>query len=204
VSARVAGTDAAGVQEAARVVASGGLLLYPTETVYGLGCDPWAARAVARLRALKGRDAGKPMLALTDEWARVAGWFARLTDVHRRLMAFDGPLTVLFEAGPGAPTALVGPDGLIGARRTGDAFCRAVMGRSDRVLVSTSANPAGAPAPSRFADVDEALLAGVDLAVDAGAPLAGVPSTVVRVAGEGVVVVRAGAVSEAELQRVVG
>jgi L-threonylcarbamoyladenylate synthase len=200
----IAKGEAAGVEAAARVVRAGGLLLYPTETVYGLGCDPWADGALARLRALKGRDADKPMLALTDEWARVDGWLGGITDVHRCLMGFPGPLTILFEAGPDAPSSLVGPEGLVGVRRTSDPFCRAVVGAAAVPLVSTSANPAGAAAPSRFADVDAAILAGVDLAVDAGAPLAGAPSTVVRVVDGVPVVVRVGAVDAATVWRVAG
>lgn len=202
--AHVASTGAAGVRAAAEVLARGGVLLYPTETVYGLGCDPFADEAVARVRALKGRDADKPMLALTDDWARVARWFSGVGEGHRRLMAFEGALTILFEAGPEAPRSLVGPEGLVGVRRAGEAFCRAVIAKSNHPLVSTSANPAGAPAPNRLADVDARLLAAVDLAVDAGAPLAGTPSTVVRVVGEEVVVVREGEVSAAMVQRIVG
>ena len=201
-SAPVEGTGAAGVEAAATVVAAGGLLLYPTETVYGLGCDPWAGPAVARLQALKGRDAHKPMLALTDDWARVAGWLGEVKEVHQRLMAHDGPLTILFAAGPGAPPSLVGSEGLVGVRRTTDPFCRSVIERNERPLVSTSANPAGAPAPARFEDVNAVILDGVDLAVDAGAPLAGAPSTVVRVVGGMPVVVREGVVDVAAVRRI--
>jgi L-threonylcarbamoyladenylate synthase len=204
VSARVAGPDAAGIEAAAGVVRAGGLLLYPTETVYGLGCDPWADAAIARLRALKGRDADRPMLALTDAWARVDGWLGGVTEVHRRLMVHAGPLTILFEAGPGAPPSLVGPEGLVGVRRTSDPFCRAVVAAAGVPLVSTSANPAGAPPPSRFADVGAAILAGVDLAVDAGPPLAGAPSTVVRVVSGAPVVVREGAVDAVTVHRIAG
>ncbi|MDX1419665.1 MAG: L-threonylcarbamoyladenylate synthase [Rubricoccaceae bacterium] len=186
---------------AAEVVRAGRVLLYPTETVYGLGGDPFAHRVVARIRRLKGRDADKPMLALTDAWARVDAWLTGRTAVHERLMAFEGPLTILFEAGPGAPPGLVGPEGWVGVRRTADPFCRAVIATSQTPLVSTSANPAGGPAPSRFDDVAPALLDGVDLAVDAGAPLSGAPSTVVHVAGEEVVVLREGAADAATVRR---
>ena len=201
-SAHAVGSDAAGVRAAAGVVTAAGVLLYPTETVYGLGGDPFAPEVIDRIRAIKGRDAGKPMLALTDDWGRVAAWLAGLTDVHDRLMAFEGPLTILFEAGPGAPPGLVGPEGLVGVRRTTDPFCRAVIATCQTPLVSTSANPAGAPPPVAFADVDVRLLDAVDLAVDAGAPLAGVPSTVVRVVDGEAVVLREGAVDAATVRRI--
>ena len=199
-----ASTSPAGVARAAEVLRAGGVLLYPTETVYGLGCDPSDRAAVARIRALKGRDADKPMLALTDTWERVAGWYEDGGDTHRRLMAFEGPLTILLRASAGAPATLVGPEGLVGVRRTQDPFCRALVAASGVPLVSTSANPAGAPAPAAFEAVAREIRSGVALAVDAGAPLAGAPSTVVRLDGDDIVVVREGAVSAAAVRDAVG
>ena len=201
---RTVGTDAAGLDAAARLVARGGVLLYPTETVYGLGGDATHPDVLARVRALKGRDADKPMLALTDDWARVQAWLADVPPALARLMAHEPPLAVTFLLPPseGAPAGLVGPGGLIGLRRTSDPFCRALVARAGCVLLSTSANPAGAPPPARFADVYAGLLEGVDLAVDAGAPLRGTPSTVVRADGAALVIVREGAVSAEALREI--
>src|SRR5690606_9196641 len=140
------------------------------ETVYGLGCDPSAAAAVARVRAVKGRDGDRPMLALTDRWGRVAPWLAGLTDAHRRLMQHAPPLpvTLVFDASAAAPPALVSVEGAVGIRRTTDAFCRALVAAADTPVLSTSANRAGHPPVHRFADLDRAVKAAVDLAVDAG------------------------------------
>lgn len=203
-SGRRAGTDAAGIAAAAAVVRSGGVLAYPTETVYGLGGDALSAAALGRIRTLKGRDADKPVLALTDTWARVAEWLGRLDPALERLMGHEPPLpvTLLLPVTEAAPAGLVGPGGLVGLRRTSDPFCRALIAASDRVLLSTSANPAGAPAPSRFSSLDAAIVAGVDLAVDAGAELNGVPSTVVRVEDGRLVVVREGAAPTGLLMRI--
>lgn len=201
-SARAAATDAAGLAAAAALVRRGGLLLYPTETVYGLGGDARRADVLARLRALKGRDADKPVLVLTDGWARVRPWLGPLDPAHERLMAHDLPVTLLLPASGVAPPGLVGPGGLVGVRRTTDPFCRALVAAADAPLLSTSANPAGEPPPARFADVDGGLLDGVDLSVDAGHALAGVPSTVVRVEEGRAVVVREGAVGADVLARI--
>ncbi|MEM6337944.1 MAG: L-threonylcarbamoyladenylate synthase [Bacteroidota bacterium] len=187
------------VSEAARVVSEGGVLLYPTATVYGLGGDPNVPAVLERIRALKGRDADKPMLVLTDEWARAEHWIANVTPLHNRLMAFDGPLTILFDASPDVPAALRGGSPLIGIRRTRDAFCRAVITQSGRLLCSTSANKAGDPSPATFSTIHPDLLARVDLAVDAGSPLGGAPSTVAGLRDGSLVIYRAGAVSEEEL-----
>ncbi len=201
---RVVGADAAGVAAVAEAVRAGGVVLYPTETVYGLGGDAARPDVRARTAALKGRDGAKPMLMLTDEWARVMGWLGPLERAHRRLMDHAPPLavTLLLPASRAVPASLVGPGGLVGIRRTTDPFCRALVAAADAPLLSTSANPAGAPPPARFESVHPDLLAAVDLAVDAGHPLAGVPSAVARVERGAVVVVREGAVDVATLERI--
>lgn len=185
---------------AAACVRAGGVICYPTETVYGLGCDPREAAAVERIRAIKGRDADKPMLALTDEWARVERWVVAGTPPYRRLMEARRPITLLFAPGPEAPPALVGPDGWIALRRTEDAFCRALVAAAGVPVLSTSANRAGQPPAARSEDLDPAVTRAVDLVVDAGRPLGGVPSTVVRVDGDDVVVLREGAVQADEVR----
>ena len=203
---RVSTTDADGVKAAAEVVRAGGVLLYPTETVYGLGGDPSRRDVVEAVYRLKGREANKPMLVLTDEWVRVAHWLLDITDVHRRLMqhAPAWPVTLLFTATAEAPRWLIGPEGLVGVRRTSDAFCRAVIAEAACPLLSTSANEAGGPNPVRFEDVPSEIRARVDLGVDAGAPLAGLPSTVVCVEAGRLVVLREGAVAEETLRAAIG
>ncbi len=194
------------VERAAEVVRSGGVLVYPTETVYGLGCDPHDVRAVARVRALKGRDAAQPLLALTDEWLRVARWIAGVTEVHHRLMGHTPslPVTLVFEATADAPPALVSGDGRIGLRRTPDPFCRALIAAADTPILSTSANRAGHPPAHRFADLDPAVHGAVDYAADAGRDLGGTPSTVVGVEAGRLVVLREGAVDTATLWEIAG
>lgn len=197
--------DADTIERAAAVVRGGGVLVYPTETVYGIGCDPADEAAVARVRAVKGRDADKPMLAITDRWDRVKRWIEGVGEAHRRLMRHEPPLpvTIVFEASDEAPPGLVSAEGGIGIRRTTDAFCRALVAAAGTPVLSTSANRAGRPSVHRFADLDPAVLDAVDEAIDAGHPLGGTPSTVVRVAGGELVVLREGAVEAAALRRVV-
>ena len=197
--------DAKAVERAAVVVRAGGVLVYPTETVYGIGCDPANAEAVARVRTIKGRDAAKPMLAITDRWGRVMSWIAGLTDAHRALMQHEPPLpvTIVFDASEDAPPGLVSPQGGIGIRRTTDPFCRALVAAADTPVLSTSANRAGRPPVARFAHLDAAVLDAVDSSVDAGHDLGGTPSTVVRVADSDLVVLREGAVDAAEFHRIV-
>jgi L-threonylcarbamoyladenylate synthase len=198
------GVDAAGVAAAARAVRAGGVILYPTETVYGIGGDARRPDVVNRVRGMKGRDGSKPVLVLVDTWARVAGWIAGDDSGAAAIMQHDPPLavTLLVEATPDTPVDVVGPDGLVGVRRTSDPFCQALIAEADAPLLSTSANPPGEPAPWRFDDVAATLRASVDVAVDGGRDLPGVPSTVARVADGRVNVVRLGAVSAETLERV--
>jgi L-threonylcarbamoyladenylate synthase len=119
-------------------------------------------------------------------------------------MAHDPPLavTLLLPAAAAAPRGLVGPAGLVGARRTPDDFCRRLVAAAGAPLLSTSANAAGRPPPADFADIDRALLATVDIAVDAGRTLPGTPSTVVGVEEGRAVIVREGAVDADTIARV--
>ena len=180
--------------------------MYPTETVYGIGGNALDAGVMDRIRTLKGNAADKPMLVLTDEWARVADWFAEVSDALQLLMAHRPalPITLLATASESAPEALVGPEGLIGVRRTSDSFCRALIEAAGTPLLSTSANVSGGSSQALFEDLDPAIREGVDLAVDAGRSLAGVPSTIVRVEGNRVQIVREGGVDAQTIHEIVG
>lgn len=189
-------------EEGARYIREGGVVLYPTETVYGLGCHPNYDEAVRRIQRLKGRDAHKPMLVLTDSWERVEDWLGERDPLHDRLMEIGRiyPLTILLPASGAVPESFRGGSPLVGIRCTTDLFCRALIASSDSPVLSTSANPAGEPAPAAFEDIQPEMLEGVDLAVDAGRPLAGSPSTVVSVTDGQAVVVREGAVPEGTIR----
>ena len=203
---QVLGVDAAGVARSASCIVAGGILVYPTETVYGIGGNALDAGVMDRIRTLKGNAADKPMLVLTDEWARVADWFRGVPDALQRLMDYEIelPITLLVMASEKAPEVLVGPEGMIGVRRSSDSFCRALIEAAGTPLLSTSANVSGKPSQVFFEDLDPAICEGVDLAVDAGRTLTGIPSTVVRVADNSVRVVREGAVDAQMIHKIVG
>jgi L-threonylcarbamoyladenylate synthase len=183
-----------------RTVAAGGVVVFPSDGLYGLGCDPLRADAIERIHRLKGRDDGKPSAVL---------YFSPLA--MRELVSSLGPRTreALGVLLPGALTLVVA-----NPQRRYPLACRAdperlgvrliggPLARAGSALFQTSANPAGEPPPSRFDAVDPALIAGADLAIDGGA-LTGLPSTVVDLsaieAGGEPQVLRRGAVGEAEL-----
>lgn len=193
--------DAATLDAAARIVRGGGVVVYPTETVYGLGGDARRPDVAARCRSVKGRGA-VPMLSLVDEWARVDEWVAPdERAVCARVAGVEG-VTVLARATARAPRHLVGPEGWVGVRVARGA-ARELARAIDAPLLSTSANPTGRPTPARPAELAPELRRRVDAVLDGGA-LDGAPSTVVRPDGDALVVIREGAVSAEALRAALG
>jgi L-threonylcarbamoyladenylate synthase len=184
-----------------RTIASGGVVVFPADGLYGLACDPLDASAIERIHTLKGRDDGKPSavmyfspLALRE---LVAGLGPRTAAVASAVL--PGPVTLVV-ANPGQryPLACREDRERLGVRLIGGPLAGAMC-----PIFQTSANRSGEPAPSRFADVPAAILDGADLAIDGG-ELTGLPSTVVDVAaiedsGEWRIL-REGALSEGDLR----
>lgn len=169
------------LERAANLIRGGGVVLLPTETVYGLSGDARRPDAAARIHQIKGSDPFKPLLAITDSWERVAGWVVAPPPVqHVWSDSTLGALTLVLPATDLAPSALTSSEGWVGIRRTGDGMLSELVEKAGTPIFSTSANPSGAPPPARFEEVDLSIRRAVDLAADAGKPLAGVPSTVAR------------------------
>jgi L-threonylcarbamoyladenylate synthase len=203
---RIVRADAEGAAEAADALRHGGVVVVPTDTVYGLAARPADAGAVQDVYRIKGRPGGKPLpvLAASDEQVRALG--VAFNPAARALAArwWPGPLTLVFafEDGAARPAWLEGRDE-VAVRVPDHDFLRGLL-ETTGVLVATSANPHGAPTPRAAADVLRAFgaraeggavpHAEVDLVVDAGT-LADVPSTLVNVAGSEPVVEREGAIS---------
>lgn len=193
------------IAEAAAVLRAGGLVVYPTETFYGLGALASDGAALERLAAAKLRPEGKPLPLVAADRAQVEqvavleGVAARLAD---RL--WPGPLTLVLPARPGLPAAITAGSGTVGVRVPGSEVARALARMAGGALVSTSANPSGGPPPDRVEALDAALRAQVDHVLDAGPAPGGLPSTVVAVAGEALRLVRAGAVSMEQVTAALG
>lgn len=142
---------------------NGHTLLYPTDTIWGLGCDATHAAAVARLYALKERDLSKSMLVLLPSPEAALALAPRLTEAHLRLLLSSRPTTVLVpvEEGCGLVPQLIN-GGYIGLRLPQHPFCQQLLQALGSPLVSTSANLSGQPSPRSFASIHPSLLAGVD------------------------------------------
>lgn len=146
-------------QEAARrALADGGIVAYPTEGVFGLGCDPANEEALARLLTLKGRDAAKGLILIAHEQAALGPWLAPLDDDMRARVdpTWPGPVTWLLPAAPGVPAALRGEHDTLAVRVTDHPIAAALCRAWGGPVVSTSANRAGGD-PARSADAVRAL-----------------------------------------------
>jgi L-threonylcarbamoyladenylate synthase len=192
-------------RQVASVLQRSGLVAIPTETFYGLGVNPFDARALDRLRAVKGREDAKPILVLVASINDLSAFVEHVPPAASLLIEgfWPGPLTILFPARASLPHALTAGTGQVGMRVSS---CRPLCELITRVgpLTGTSANRAGA-APARTAEaVQQALGDAVDLILDAGPAPGGLPSTVVD-AHHSLRIVREGAIQrsviEARLQQ---
>lgn len=188
--------DSSGLERIADVVRSGGIILYPTDTVYGLGCDPFNEKALERIYRLKGRALEKGVLLLvpSEEWiSRIAGEI-RPDMLELCLSWWPGPVTCLFKAGSGLAGMPAGSGGKIGVRIPDNSYLLSLMNAIPGPLVSTSANLAAESPSGRFLEICRKIKDGVDLCVedsaDSGNP--GIASTVVDLSGREPLVIRAG------------
>ena len=190
------------VDEAVAVLGRGGLVVFPTESVYGVGADAASSAAIERLVAVRGRDEGKPILVLASDLRMVTQVVRHVPLLARRLAArlWPGALTLVLPARDGLPGALTAGTGTIGVRIPDHATARALVAALGRPVTAPSANPPGKkPAET----IDEAR-AYFDAAVDAyldGGRCEGAPSTVVKIDGEAFIVLREGRIDAASIRR---
>ena len=188
-----------------RALARGKLVVFPTETLYGLGADARSEAAVERLVAVRGREAGKPILVLVRDVAMAETLAAEVPEGARRLAArfWPGPLTLVLRARPGLSASLTAGSGTIGVRAPGHPTAAAIVDGLGGPVTAPSANPPGAVPPRRLDEARAYFGDRVDMYVDGG-ELPGGGSTVASVDGDELRVLRAGVVSEAALRAALG
>ena len=195
-----AATRAAVCREAAVTVREGGVIAVPTESFYALACDPTSADAVARVCAIKGRPAGKPILVLVAGRAQVGDLVSQVSPAAAMLMerCWPGPLTLVLPARSELPEMLTAGTGTIGVRWSAHRDLQMILDATG-ALTGTSANRSGEE-PCRLADeIARTCADSVDLIVDAGPTAGGLPSTVLDVTGRPRLL-REGAVSTRQLR----
>ena len=198
--------DRTEARKAAEILRAGGVIVYPAETVYGLGCDPWNLGAWERIVRLKQRDSTRSMLLLADSREMVEEVAGKLGALAARLAEafWPGSLTLVLRPEFTLPGWLYGPTGGVAFRVTTSPVSRAIIGEFGKPVVSTSANISGEPTVATFEEARRRFGDSVDLVMGSPVPLSGVPSTVVDVASGRVELLREGAVPPALIREVMG
>ncbi len=193
-------------REAAKSLRAGGVLVYPTDTIYGLGADPRQPQVVERVYRLKGRDFSKPIHMIIGAVELLEAWVEEITPAAEKLMAtfWPGPLTLIFQARSTVQGRFLSADHTVGIRFPKHAFCQRLSLELQAPVLSTSANRSGEVNPLRVEDVPPEILRAVNIVVDGGPAGKSLPSTIVSVVHEPVRLVRAGALPVEQIEAVVG
>lgn len=154
------------VNKALEVLQKGGIILYPTDTIWGIGCDATNEEAIQRIYGIKQREDSKSMLVLLHQASMLPGYISEIPEVAWELLEVaTDPMTIIYPGAKNLARNLVSSDGSIGIRITTDEFCHALISRFRKPIVSTSANISGQPSPGNFSEIVPAITEQVDYVV---------------------------------------
>jgi len=154
------------IKSALEVLKSGGIILYPTDTIWGLGCDATNEKAVAKIYEIKKRDDQKSMLVLLDNENKIPLYIKEMPEIAWDLIELaDKPLTIVFPGAKNLAKNLISEDGSIGIRVSKDEFNKKLIERFRKPIVSTSANISGQVSPQNFDDISDEIINSVDYIV---------------------------------------
>jgi L-threonylcarbamoyladenylate synthase len=151
------------IKNALKVLRDGGVILYPTDTIWGLGCDATRAEAVRRIYDIKKRADSKSLIVLVNSVTMLSRYVDNPPDIALELAEMaEKPLTVVYDRGRGLAEGVTSDDGSVGVRICSDPFCDGLLNAFRKPLVSTSANISGSEAPAVFDEISEEIKAAVD------------------------------------------
>ncbi|MBQ2002145.1 MAG: threonylcarbamoyl-AMP synthase [Bacteroidaceae bacterium] len=154
------------IKKAVEVLRKGGVILYPTDTVWGIGCDATNAEAVKRVYEIKKRADSKALICLVDSESRLCRYVRNVADVTWDMIELSTkPLTVIFDNATGLAENLLAEDGSVGIRVTREEFSKELCFRFQKPIVSTSANISGEPTAMTFDEIDDEIKNAVDYVV---------------------------------------
>ncbi|MBA4408650.1 MAG: L-threonylcarbamoyladenylate synthase [Bacteroidota bacterium] len=154
------------IKAALSVLQTGGVILYPTDTIWGMGCDACNEEAVSRIYTIKKRVDSKSMLVLMENAALLERYVAEVPEIAYDLIELTGkPLTIIYDGARNLARNLIAEDGSIGIRITTETFSSELIRRFKRPIVSTSANISGKPSPACFAEIAQKIIDSVDYVV---------------------------------------
>ncbi|MDR1517302.1 MAG: threonylcarbamoyl-AMP synthase [Dysgonamonadaceae bacterium] len=154
------------IKKACETMRNGGIILYPTDTVWGIGCDATNEDAVRRIFEIKQREDDKSMLVLLDNPAKLQTYMSEVPDIAWDMIELsDKPLTLIYTGAINLAPNLISEDGSIGIRITSEAFSKELCRQYRKPIVSTSANISGQPSPSHFGEIEAEIKNAVDYVV---------------------------------------
>lgn len=179
------------IQKCIDTLHKGGIILYPTDTIWGLGCDATNPDAVEKLYSIKHRPPQKSMLILIENMNQVTSYVDNPPEVALDMMELSTePLTIVFDKAKNLPHNLIAEDGSIAIRLVKSGFVAQLLSRFKRPVVSTSANFSGSETPLNFSDISDQLLAKVDYASDTGREKRHKKtSSVIKIKGDGEIII---------------
>jgi L-threonylcarbamoyladenylate synthase len=144
----------------------GGIILYPTDTIWGLGCDATNPAAVEKIFKIKSRSENKSLLILVNGEQMLERYVKDIPEIAYELTGVsDGPLTIIYPAGRNLAPGVCSEDGSVGIRICRDEFCSGLISRFRKPVVTTSANFSGKPSPENFSDIEKSVIDSVDYVV---------------------------------------
>ncbi len=176
------------IRQAVQTLRAGGLILYPTDTIWGIGCDAANSEAVRKVYRLKQREDSKALICLVDSADRLQRYVYRVPDVAWDLIEYASkPLTLILDGACNLAPELIAQDGSVGIRVTRETISRELCYRFQKAVVSTSANVSGEPSPANFTEISPEIVAGVDYVMKARQNDLGKasPSQIVKLAQDG-------------------
>lgn len=176
------------INNALEVLKNGGVILYPTDTVWGLGCDATNEEAVAKVNEIKGRSADKSLIVLLDNDNKLQSYVTEIPDVAYELIEYaENPMTIVFSGAKNLAKNVINTDGSVGIRVVKHDFCEQLLQRFRKPIVSTSANKSGEPTPKFFDEISEDIKDAVDYIVDYNQEdrTAKKPSTIIKLGPSG-------------------
>lgn len=155
------------INKALEVLKAGGVILYPTDTIWGLGCDATNEEAVDKVLKIKNRPAEKSLIVLLDTDNKLQSYVSEVPDVAYDLIEYaENPLTIIFSGAKNLAKNVINADGSVGIRVAKHDFCTPLIQRFRKPIVSTSANLSGEPSPKNFDEINEQIKDAVDYIVD--------------------------------------
>ncbi len=180
------------IKNGIKVIRDGGIIVYPTDTIWGLGCDATNGAAVEKVFTVKNREETKSLIILVDSISMLERYVAEVPDIAYQLIEVtDSPLTIIYPRGRNLAPGVCATDGSVGIRICGEHFCASLIRGFRRPVVSTSANFSGAPSPATFSEIDPRLTGMADYVAEyrRDDERKGRASSLIRINADGTIVV---------------